>query len=185
LYYKNEPQVQMLLESETFPGISCFISFSVIPTKIATSRNFLTISHQISIYKSCDQQYLGKYAFINRATSFWKVPRQTNAYVSNKWPLKLPCAYLNTQGSSPSETPLIPIDDRKFFDIIMKYLLKLPSVVQYFAVLSMSIFLHFRSISNKLKKVVSIRVEMLSTTRGVPLQKCNRFFLIVISFNPN
>ncbi|KRY56360.1 hypothetical protein T03_3935 [Trichinella britovi] len=55
LYYKNESQVQILLESETFPGISCFISFPVIPTKIATSRNFLTISHQISIYKSCDQ----------------------------------------------------------------------------------------------------------------------------------
>ncbi|KRX31713.1 hypothetical protein T06_2503, partial [Trichinella sp. T6] len=28
----------------------------------------------------------------------------------NKWPLNLPCAYLNTQGSSQSETPLIPID---------------------------------------------------------------------------
>ncbi|KRY57700.1 hypothetical protein T03_11550 [Trichinella britovi] len=55
--------VQMLLESETFPG------------------------------------------------RFWKVARQTNGYVSNKWPLKLPCAYLNTQGSSPSGTPLILIDD--------------------------------------------------------------------------
>ncbi|KRX31647.1 hypothetical protein T05_14602 [Trichinella murrelli] len=33
--------------------------------------------------------------------TFWKVPWQTNAYVSNKWPLKLPCAYLNTQGSGP------------------------------------------------------------------------------------
>ncbi|KRX50064.1 hypothetical protein T05_11235 [Trichinella murrelli] len=32
---------------------------------------------------------------------FWKVPRQTNAYVSNKWPLKLPCAYLNTQRKQP------------------------------------------------------------------------------------
>ncbi|KRY38538.1 hypothetical protein T01_10734 [Trichinella spiralis] len=42
---------------------------------------------------------------------FWKVPRQTNAYVSNKWPVKLPCAYLNTQGSSPSDTPLKRIDD--------------------------------------------------------------------------
>ncbi|KRX61206.1 hypothetical protein T09_12125 [Trichinella sp. T9] len=31
-----------------------------------------------------------------RVEMFWKVPRQTNAYVSNKWPLKLPCAYLNT-----------------------------------------------------------------------------------------
>ncbi|KRX17863.1 hypothetical protein T07_12756 [Trichinella nelsoni] len=56
-------------------------------------------------------QYLGKYAFIKRATRFWKVPRQTNAYMSNKWPLKFACAYLNTQGSSPSETPLKRIDD--------------------------------------------------------------------------
>ncbi|KRY19161.1 hypothetical protein T12_719 [Trichinella patagoniensis] len=87
---------------------------------------------------------------------FRKVPRQTNAYVSNKWLLKFPCAYLNTQGSGPFENPLKRIDD----DIIMRYSLKLPSFVQYFVVLAMSIFLHFRSISNKLKKVVSIRVEM-------------------------
>ncbi|KRX31460.1 hypothetical protein T03_12964, partial [Trichinella britovi] len=32
--------------------------------------------------------------------------RQINAYVSNKWPLKLPCAYLNTQESRPTGTPL-------------------------------------------------------------------------------
>ncbi|KRY31163.1 hypothetical protein T01_4264 [Trichinella spiralis] len=42
---------------------------------------------------------------------FWKVPRQTNVLVWNKWPLKLSCAYLNTQGSSPSDTPLKRIDD--------------------------------------------------------------------------
>ncbi|KRY59005.1 hypothetical protein T03_14002 [Trichinella britovi] len=41
-----------------------------------------------------------------RVEMFWKVPRQTNAYVSNKWPLKLPCAYLNTQGSGPFENRL-------------------------------------------------------------------------------
>ncbi|KRX26522.1 hypothetical protein T07_8495 [Trichinella nelsoni] len=66
---------------------------------------------------------------------FWKVPQQTNAYMSNKWPLKLPCAYLNTQGSSPSGTPLKRIDDRKVFNIIMRYSLKMPSFVQYFVVL--------------------------------------------------
>ncbi|KRY10673.1 hypothetical protein T12_10193 [Trichinella patagoniensis] len=68
---------------------------------------------------------------INR---FWKVPRQTNAYVSNKWSLKLPCAYLNTQGSGPSETLLKRIDDGMFFDIIMRFSLKLQSIVQYFVV---------------------------------------------------
>ncbi|KRY03855.1 hypothetical protein T01_3624, partial [Trichinella spiralis] len=31
--------------------------------------------------------------------------------MSNKWPLKLPCAYLNTQGSSPSGSPFKWIDD--------------------------------------------------------------------------
>ncbi|KRX50729.1 hypothetical protein T05_117, partial [Trichinella murrelli] len=36
---------------------------------------------------------------------FWKVLRQINAYVSNKWPLKFPCAYLNTQESRPTGTP--------------------------------------------------------------------------------
>ncbi|KRX50457.1 hypothetical protein T05_8735 [Trichinella murrelli] len=60
-------------------------------------------------YKNEVQQYLAKYAFIQRKTRFWKVPRQTNAYVSNKWPLKFPCAYLNTQGSCTTGTPLIRI----------------------------------------------------------------------------
>ncbi|KRX71735.1 hypothetical protein T06_4150, partial [Trichinella sp. T6] len=45
-------------------------------------------------------QYLGKYAFVKRETRFCKVLRHINAYVSNKWPLKFPCAYLNTQESS-------------------------------------------------------------------------------------
>ncbi|KRY06746.1 hypothetical protein T01_2152, partial [Trichinella spiralis] len=58
----------------------------------------------------------------------------------------LPCAYLNTQGSSPSGTPLKRIDDGCILVFV-----KLPSFVQYFVVLSKSIFLHFRSISNKLK----------------------------------
>ncbi|KRX47586.1 hypothetical protein T05_5527 [Trichinella murrelli] len=108
----------------------------------------------------CFLQYLGKYAIMKRGTRFWKVSWQTNAYVSNKWSLKLPCAYLNTQENSPLESPLKRIDNGKFFDIIMRYSLKLQSIVQYFVVLGNSIFLHFRAISNELKKVVSIRVEM-------------------------
>ncbi|KRX16485.1 hypothetical protein T07_1379 [Trichinella nelsoni] len=62
-------------------------------------------------------QYLGKYGFIKRETRFWKVPRQTNAYVSNKW--------------------------------LLKYSLKFPRLMKYFFVLGNSIFLHFRSVSNK------------------------------------
>ncbi|KRY17786.1 hypothetical protein T12_9336 [Trichinella patagoniensis] len=107
----------------------------------------LPISHQIRFCTSSDQQGYSLCCFCN-FRKFWKVPRQTNASASNKWPLKLLCAYLNTQGSSPSETPLKRIDDEKFFDIIMRYSLKLPSFVQYFVVFIKSIFLHFRSISN-------------------------------------
>ncbi|KRY05989.1 hypothetical protein T12_9792, partial [Trichinella patagoniensis] len=55
---------------------------------------FLAISRQIRIHET-----------------FWKVPRQTNAYVSNKRPLKLPCAYLNTQESSRNGTFLKRIQD--------------------------------------------------------------------------
>ncbi|KRX24198.1 hypothetical protein T07_195 [Trichinella nelsoni] len=47
----------------------------------------------------------------------------------------------------------------------MRYSLKLPSFVQYFVVLGKSIFLHFRTISNNLKKVVSIRVEIIIMQR--------------------
>ncbi|KRX34384.1 hypothetical protein T06_6425, partial [Trichinella sp. T6] len=78
----------------------------------------------------------------------------------NKWLLKLQCAYLNTQGSSPSDTPLKRIDDGKFFIIIMRFLYILRTTVQYFLVLGNSIFLHFRSISIKLIKVVSLRFAM-------------------------
>ncbi|KRZ48834.1 hypothetical protein T02_16111 [Trichinella nativa] len=57
-------------------------------------------------------QYLGKYAFIRRATRmFWKVSWQTNPHMLNKWPLKFACAYLITQESSPSGTPLKRLQD--------------------------------------------------------------------------
>ncbi|KRX66934.1 hypothetical protein T09_3500 [Trichinella sp. T9] len=67
--------------------------------------------------------------------------------------VQFPCAYLNTQGSCTTGTPLIRIQGN-IFTIIMRYSFKLRSVVQYFVVLGNSIFLHFRSVSNKLKKVV-------------------------------
>ncbi|KRZ47917.1 hypothetical protein T02_9601, partial [Trichinella nativa] len=78
----------------------------------------------------------------------------------NKWLLKFQCAYLNTQGSSPSDTQLKRIDDAKLFDIIMRFLFILRTIVQYFLVLGNSIFLHFRSISIKFIKVVSLRFAM-------------------------
>ncbi|KRY57701.1 hypothetical protein T03_13188 [Trichinella britovi] len=57
----------------------------------------------------------------------------------------------------------------------MRYSLKMPRLVQYFVVLSKSIFLHFPSISNKLKKVVSIWLPFAylntqgSSPSGTPL----------------
>ncbi|KRY11011.1 hypothetical protein T12_14119 [Trichinella patagoniensis] len=47
------------------------------------------------------------------------------------------------------------------FTIIMRYSFTLRSVVQYFVVLGNSIFLHFQTILNKLKKVVSLRFQMV------------------------
>ncbi|KRX16961.1 hypothetical protein T07_10885 [Trichinella nelsoni] len=56
-------------------------------------------------------QYLGKYAFVRRATRFWKVSWQTNPNLLNKWPLKFACVYLNTQESRPSGTHLKRLQD--------------------------------------------------------------------------
>ncbi|KRX70221.1 hypothetical protein T06_261 [Trichinella sp. T6] len=67
---------------------TCFIPSPIAPAKITSSLNF----------------------FCNISTNtFWKVLRHINAYVSNKWPLKFPRAYLNTQGSCTTGTPLIRI----------------------------------------------------------------------------
>ncbi|KRX64736.1 hypothetical protein T09_7902, partial [Trichinella sp. T9] len=62
----------------------------LLPLKSYQRAIFLAISRQIRICKK----------------RFWKVLRQINPYVSNKWPLKLPCAYLNTQESRHTGTPL-------------------------------------------------------------------------------
>ncbi|KRY52257.1 hypothetical protein T03_16203 [Trichinella britovi] len=121
---------------------------------------FLSLRRK-SRYTQCFCQYLIKYAFVHRQTKFVILESSTASK-------RLPCAYVNTQGSSPSETPLISIDDKKFFDIIMRYSLKKPRLVQYFVVLGMSIFFHFRTISNKLKKVVSIWVEMFLYYKNEP-----------------
>ncbi|KRY14968.1 hypothetical protein T01_664, partial [Trichinella spiralis] len=51
-------------------------------------------------------QYLDKYAFTQRTTRFVNVAWETNPYLLNKRHLKFACAYLNTQQSSPSGTPL-------------------------------------------------------------------------------
>ncbi|KRY40379.1 hypothetical protein T03_13093 [Trichinella britovi] len=114
-----------------------FISFPIAPIKFATCVMFLSISHQIRFCTSSDNVCSDYLIFSDRLKSFsqkfkifdfskkqgyslccfcnfrkfWKVSRQTNAYMSNKWPLKLSGAYLNTQGSSPSGTPLKWIDN--------------------------------------------------------------------------
>ncbi|KRX77556.1 hypothetical protein T06_1324 [Trichinella sp. T6] len=76
-------------------GDQILFSFVLLRLKLYQYKTFLAITRQIRIHK----------------TRFWKVLRQINAYVLNKWPLKLLCASLNTQGSSPSDTPLKRIDD--------------------------------------------------------------------------
>ncbi|KRX17101.1 hypothetical protein T07_4219, partial [Trichinella nelsoni] len=99
-------------------------------------------------------QYLGKYTFVRRATRrFWKVPWQSNQNLLNKCPLNFACAYLKTQESSPSGTPLKRLQN-------MRYSMKRRSLVQYFFVLGKSIFLHFPSIWNQFIEIVSGRFEM-------------------------
>ncbi|KRX14761.1 hypothetical protein T07_8023 [Trichinella nelsoni] len=69
-------------------------------------------------------QYLGKYAFVRRATRrFWKIPWQTNPNLLNKRHLKFPCAYLNTQETSPSGTHLKRLQD-------VRYSMKLQSLLR-------------------------------------------------------
>ncbi|XP_003366874.1 conserved hypothetical protein [Trichinella spiralis] len=94
LYYKSEIQAQMLLESATFArGAHVSLPSLSSPLKSHLCTTFL--------------QYLGKYAFVRRATRrFWKVPWQNNPNLLNKWHLNFACAYLNTQESSPFLTPL-------------------------------------------------------------------------------
>ncbi|KRY14447.1 hypothetical protein T12_16257 [Trichinella patagoniensis] len=77
----------MLLVSRTLLGV--LLSIVLLRLKSYQHETFLAITRQIRIHKT-----------------FWKVLRQINAYVLNKWPLKLPCAYLNTQESRPTGTPL-------------------------------------------------------------------------------
>ncbi|KRY28810.1 hypothetical protein T01_1438, partial [Trichinella spiralis] len=52
------------------------LRFLLLPLKSYQLAISLAISRQIRIHET-----------------FWKVLRHINAYVSNKWPLKLPCAY--------------------------------------------------------------------------------------------
>ncbi|KRZ89132.1 hypothetical protein T08_10825 [Trichinella sp. T8] len=124
-----------------------------LPLKSYKRATFLAISRQIRICETF-------WKVLRHINAFWKVLRHINAYVSNKWPLKFPCAYLNTQGSCTTGTPLIRIQGN-IFTIIRRYSFSLRTLVQYFVVLGNSIFLHFRPISNKLKKVVSLQFEMV------------------------
>ncbi|KRY32323.1 hypothetical protein T01_15070 [Trichinella spiralis] len=134
--------VQMLIRLRTLLGgyKSAFVLFRFLLLLLKSHRSstFFSISRQIRFHEA----------------RFWKVLRQINPYVSNKWSLKLPCAYLNTQESRHTGTPLKWNKD--LFAIIMRYSFTFCTLVQYFVVLGNLIFLHFRSISNKLKKVVSL-----------------------------
>ncbi|KRX27026.1 hypothetical protein T07_5353 [Trichinella nelsoni] len=123
----------------------------------------------------CFLQYLGKYAFVKRATRrFWKVPWQTNPNLLNKRHLKFACAYLNTQENSPFGTLFQRLQDRNVFCIIVRYSLKLRSLVQYFFVLGKSIFLHFPSIWNKFIEIVSRRAQVLFLSLTSPLKLYHR-----------
>ncbi|KRX39045.1 hypothetical protein T05_5892, partial [Trichinella murrelli] len=111
----------------------CFISFPVAPTKTTVYATFIAIPRKIHVHTTYEQVL--------------------ESFTANK---HFPCAYLNTQGSCTTGTPLIRIQGN-ISTIIRRYSFTLRTLVQYFVVLSNSIFLHFRPISNKLKKVVSLQ----------------------------
>ncbi|KRX75774.1 hypothetical protein T06_5199 [Trichinella sp. T6] len=117
--------------------------FPSLPLKSHHPSTFFAISRQIRVH----------------TTRFWKVLRQINPYGSNKWTPKFASAYINTKRSCTTGTPLIRIQGN-IFTIIRRYSFTLRTLVQYFVVLGNSIFLHFRPISNKLKKVVSLQFQM-------------------------
>ncbi|KRY27752.1 hypothetical protein T01_2043, partial [Trichinella spiralis] len=129
-----------------------FVSISDVPTKIASLYNFFAISRQIRVCTTCNQN----------------VAWETNPYLLNKRHLKFACAYLNTQQSSPSGTPLKRHQDRNVLCIIVRYSLKWRSLVQYFFVLGKSIFLHFPSNWNKFIKIVSGRSLQSNDVYKVP-----------------
>ncbi|KRY15079.1 hypothetical protein T12_11690, partial [Trichinella patagoniensis] len=97
LYYKSESQAQMLLQSATFARGN--------PSKFLAQRSLPSLRSQLKSHRR--KTFLAIYRQIRFHKWFWKVLRQINPYVSNKWPLKLPCAYLNTQESRHTGTPLI------------------------------------------------------------------------------
>ncbi|KRX20220.1 hypothetical protein T07_8795, partial [Trichinella nelsoni] len=75
--------------------------------------SFLSLTSPLKLhYCTTFLQYLGKYAFVRRATRmFWKIPWQTNPNLLNKRHLNFACVYLNTQESSPSGTHLKRLQD--------------------------------------------------------------------------
>ncbi|KRY49920.1 hypothetical protein T03_13166 [Trichinella britovi] len=103
-------------------------------------------------------QYLGKYVFVRRETRFGKVAWGSNPTLLNKFSLKIACAYLNTQESSPSGTPLKRLQDGNVFYIILRYLMNLRSLVQYLFVLDKFIFLDFPYIWNEFIETFSTDV---------------------------
>ncbi|KRY30010.1 Transcription factor SOX-2 [Trichinella spiralis] len=120
------------------------------------------ISDFINVYlqpTSADQQKLQYMSNMNAAMSS-NVAWETNPYLLNKRHLKFACAYLNTQQSSPSGTPLKRPQDRNVLCIIVRYSLKWRSLVQYFFVLGKSIFLHFPSIWTQFIEILLGRFEM-------------------------
>ncbi|KRY32330.1 hypothetical protein T01_12502 [Trichinella spiralis] len=93
-------KVQMLIRLRTLLGgyKSAFVLFRFLLLLLKSHRSstFFSISRQIRFHEACDQQGYSLCCFCDFRKRFWKVLRQINPYVSNKWSLKLPCAYLNT-----------------------------------------------------------------------------------------
>ncbi|KRX65813.1 hypothetical protein T09_3195 [Trichinella sp. T9] len=121
----------------------------------------------------CFLQYLGKYAFMKRATSAHvSLPSLTSPLKSYHCTTFLQNISANTRlyDVRPGKQPIwnsfetcpgwLNFDIENVFYIIVRYSMKLSSLLQYFFVLGKSIFLHFPSIWNQFIEIVSGRFEM-------------------------
>ncbi|KRY35292.1 hypothetical protein T01_3318, partial [Trichinella spiralis] len=111
LYYKSEIKAPMLLESANFAR-GCIIN----------RKGFACISDVPTKIASL--------------YNFFAISRQIRVCTTCD---QFACAYLNTQESSPSGTSLKRLQDGNVFYIIVRYSMKLRSLVQYFFVLGKSL----------------------------------------------
>ncbi|KRY12145.1 hypothetical protein T12_10200 [Trichinella patagoniensis] len=95
----------LLFLSQQLHAVALVKSFTLFSCTVATV--YHTLTYSTLVFPFFDLSVFLPSCWLRKKDGrFWKVPRQTNPNLLNKRPLKFACAYLNTQASSPSGTPL-------------------------------------------------------------------------------